>query len=445
LRYKSNFPAASFVFVLAALSSSLSAQTVRFHTNLGDIDVALTPSVAPATVANFLSYMNKGLYANTIFHRSVGGFVVQGGGFQLQGNLPVATATDPPVKNEFNVSNTRGTIAMAKVGNDANSATNQWFFNLDDNGGNLDGQNGGFTVFGKIVNNAGLQVMDRIAAQPVYSLTNINSAFDSIPLTGYKGTGSVVASNYVSVISVFQIPVITTGGVQSAASFATTGITGVAPGEFIAIYGQSMGPSNLATLTVDGNGIVNTSLGGTRVLFDGTPAPIVYTSAAQISVVAPYNLAGKDTVKMVVEYQGVQGTGLTLAVVPANPAIFTLNSSGTGDGAIVRFSDGAIISSKIPASVGDILILFGEGQGATAPALADGAIVGSNLPYPTVTPVLLIDGQAVPTDYAGGAPSLINGVLQVNFKVPQLAAGTHQIQLRTADRTSPSGVTLVTK
>jgi uncharacterized protein (TIGR03437 family) len=436
LRLKKLLSSVSFL----CLSATVHAQTVRFHTNLGDIDVALTPAVAPITVANFLSYVNKGTYNATIFHRSVSGFVIQGGGFQLQGNSPVASAQDAPIKNEFNVSNTRGTIAMAKLGNDPNSATNQWFFNLGDNGANLDGQNGGFTVFGKIVNNAGLNVMDKIAAQPVYNLT---SPFDSIPLTGYKG-GGILAGNYISVSSIAQVPAVTSGGVQSAASFASSSLTGVAPGEFLALYGTSFGPSQLTTLSIDSNGIVNTSLAGTRVLFDGTPAPIVYTSATQLSVIVPANVAGKDTVSVVVEYQGVTAPGVQLRVVAANPAIFTLSSSGSGDGAIVRL-DGSVVNSKNPASSGDTLLLFGEGQGTTAPALADGAIVGSSLPLPVVPPVLLIDGQVVPTLYAGGAPSLVNGVLQVNFKVPQLAPGSHQIQLQTGDRTSPSGVTLQTK
>ena len=427
--------------LLLWLAASANAQTVRFHTNLGDIDVTLTPAVAPATVANFLSYLNKGAYTGSIFHRSVSGFIIQGGGFQLTGVTPFATAQDAAVKNEFNVSNTRGTIAMAKLGTDPNSATNQWFFNLGDNSANLDAQNSGFTVFGKVVNAAGLAVMDRISAQPVY---NLGSPFDAIPLTGYKGTGGVLAGNFITVSSLVVVPAISTGGVQSAASFVSSSNSGIAPGEFLALYGQNMGPATLTSLALDINGAVNTTLAGTRVFFDGTPAPVVYTSAGQLSVIVPYNVAGKDSVRVVVEYQGTQATGLQLPVSASNPAIFTLNSSGTGDGAIVRL-DASVVSARSPAAVGDTLILFGEGQGVTAPALADGAIVGSTLPRPTGTTTLLIDGQAVPTLYAGGAPSLVNGVLQVNFKVPQLTPGTHQIQLRVDDRTSPAGVTLQTK
>ena len=92
--------------------------------------------------------MNKGSYANSIFHRSVANFVIQGGGFRITSPTNIdSIPSDPPVVNEYKVSNTRGTIAMAKLGGDPNSATNQWFFNLrDENATNLDFQNGGFTV-----------------------------------------------------------------------------------------------------------------------------------------------------------------------------------------------------------------------------------------------------------------------------------------------------------
>src|SRR5690606_25761942 len=95
----------------------------------------------PKTVENFLAYVNAGAYTDSIIHRSVPGFVVQGGGFEFTGALPPVVITQKPaVINEPLFSNVRGTIAMAKVGNDPNSATNQWFINLDNNSGNLDKQ-----------------------------------------------------------------------------------------------------------------------------------------------------------------------------------------------------------------------------------------------------------------------------------------------------------------
>jgi peptidyl-prolyl cis-trans isomerase A (cyclophilin A) len=119
---------------------------------------------------------------NTIIHRSVSGFVVQGGGFKYAGELPlVAITQNAKVTNEPVYSNVRGTIAMAKLGTDANSATNQWFFNLADNSANLDKQNGGFTVFGQVTGN-GMAIVDAMAALNRF---NMGSPFDSIPLRNY--------------------------------------------------------------------------------------------------------------------------------------------------------------------------------------------------------------------------------------------------------------------
>ena len=134
---------------------------------------------APLTVQNFLNYVNDGDYVNTIIHRSVPGFVIQGGGFTAEGladnldNPPNAIGvipTDPPVVNEFSSerSNLRGTIAMAKLNGDPDSATNQWFFNLDDANAvfpvDLDNQNGGFTVFGEVLGQSDLDILDTIAS-----------------------------------------------------------------------------------------------------------------------------------------------------------------------------------------------------------------------------------------------------------------------------------------
>ena len=150
--------------------------TARFSTVEGNIDVSLDTVNTPATYANFLHYADNGLWDYSFMHRSVSNFVVQGGGFNVNintnnmGTIPTVS----PVVNEFHTSNTRGTIAMAKLGGDPNSATDQWFFNEGDNSGggaSLDTQNGGFTVFGNVKNASGLAVMDQIAALPTQDLS----------------------------------------------------------------------------------------------------------------------------------------------------------------------------------------------------------------------------------------------------------------------------------
>ena len=157
--------------------------TVRIAAATHTIDVALLDDDAPLTVANFLAYVDSGRYAANFFHRSVPGFIIQNGGFRFLNDttydLVPAFATVP---NEPGVSNVRGTLAMAKIGGDPNSATSQWFINLADNAGNLDSQNGGFTVFGRVLG-AGMTVADQIAAVPRYNIGGVHPAWTDVPLT----------------------------------------------------------------------------------------------------------------------------------------------------------------------------------------------------------------------------------------------------------------------
>lgn len=186
---------------------SRATTVVTMETTLGNINIELNEAVAPLTVANFLNYVQDGDYVNSFFHRSVPGFIVQGGGFQYDANVDAFSSapSDAPVTNEFSLSNVRGTLAMAKLGGDPDSATNQWFFNLADNSANLDAQNGGFTVFGQVLGN-GMDIVDAIAALPRYNLSGLNPAFTDLPLNGFTGTfdpaNQLIQINNVSVSAV---------------------------------------------------------------------------------------------------------------------------------------------------------------------------------------------------------------------------------------------------
>jgi Ca2+-binding RTX toxin-like protein len=150
-------------------------------TNFGIFEIELFQDAAPQTVQNFLHYINDGDYTNSFFHRLDRGFVLQGGGFTTtSSNANIAQVasvpTDAPVQNEFNQSNLRGTVAMAKLGGNPDSATSQWFVNLSDNGANLDNQNGGFTVFGRVID---MTLIDQLAA---FSIVNAGGVFAELPL-----------------------------------------------------------------------------------------------------------------------------------------------------------------------------------------------------------------------------------------------------------------------
>ena len=177
-----------------ALAPGQAGTIVGFDTSLGNFDVELYNADAPGTVANFLNYVTDGDYDSSFFHRLIPGFVLQGGGFLYDtvGDGFYFVPTDDPIENEFGHSNVRGTVAMAKIGGDPNSATSQFYVNLADNSVDLDNLNGGYTIFG-VVRGDGMEVVDWLAAaEPnpynvdVWDASITWSAWTDLPLIDYK-------------------------------------------------------------------------------------------------------------------------------------------------------------------------------------------------------------------------------------------------------------------
>jgi peptidyl-prolyl cis-trans isomerase A (cyclophilin A) len=153
------------------------APKVKFATSQGDFVVELNPAKAPKTVENFLKYVNDKHYDGTVFHRVIGNFMVQGGGFTAQMQQK-PTRAPVPLEASNGLKNDRGTIAMARTG-DPNSATAQFFVNVVDNAmlnaPNPDGH--GYTVFGKVV--SGMDTIDKIKAVPTGNM----GPFQNVPST----------------------------------------------------------------------------------------------------------------------------------------------------------------------------------------------------------------------------------------------------------------------
>jgi peptidyl-prolyl cis-trans isomerase A (cyclophilin A) len=172
---------------LVAISvSSVQAQTqVKVTTNLGEFSLELFDTAAPGTVSNFLDYVTSGRFKDSVVHRSVPNFVIQGG----QYFIPAGTTNlnqiqiDGTIANEFNQSNLRGTIAMAKVAGNPDSATSQWFINVANNTF-LDSDNGGFTVFGRVLGD-GMQVVDAINQ---LQRVRLSAAITEMPVVNFTGT-----------------------------------------------------------------------------------------------------------------------------------------------------------------------------------------------------------------------------------------------------------------
>ncbi|MBF7073500.1 peptidylprolyl isomerase [Glaciecola sp. MH2013] len=168
------------LLVAAALSLPFvsNATVVEVQTNVGNFQINLFDETTPGTVENFLSYVNAGAYTNNVVHRSIPAFVVQAGGYQYNNSFPPdVLATSPAINNEPELSNLRGTVAMAKLTGNPNSATSQWFVNVVDNT-SLDTNNGGFSVFGQVLGD-GMQIIDAINQE---SRFNFGGAFEDFPM-----------------------------------------------------------------------------------------------------------------------------------------------------------------------------------------------------------------------------------------------------------------------
>ena len=246
---------------------------------------------------------------------------------------------------------------------------------------------------------------DLSAGPPAQTVTP--TAQGTIPIS-FPGYG-------VAFVRLSQVqPQISAGGIASAATYANNG---VAPGELLAIYGTNLGPAAGVSNQVSA-GIMPNSLAGARVWFDGIAAPILYASAGQINVVAPYAIAGEAATSVRVEYLGVSSPAVSVPVLAAQPGIFTLDASGSGAAAVLN-RDYSVNSATNPAKRGDAVMIFATGQGATAPAGVDGLVaLAASTAAPPQAVTVQIGGQPATVSYAGNAPGMVEGALQVNATVP---------------------------
>ncbi len=207
--------------------------------------------------------------------------------------------------------------------------------------------------------------------------------------------------------------------VTSAASYAGGG---VAPGELLTLFGEPFGSS-------------------ARVLFDGQPAPMIYSFASQSSAVAPFGLKDREYTSLSVERGGIASLPFVMKVLPAKPALFTISGRGRGPGAILN-QDGAVNSESTPAAQGSVVVLYATGGGSMTPEGVDGtaATATSSLNLPARVSV---NGQNATVLYAGNAPGLLHGVIQVNVRLPgALPKGPSSVVLFVGTQASAAGVTL---
>ena len=267
--------------------------------------------------------------------------------------------------------------------------------------------------------------------------------FENTAVLASRETTTRVADTGVITVSVspdapaFSLSGVAHGATALPAEFSSA----ISPGQVVVIYGRRFGPAELITATPE-NGRFPTSLAGTSVRFDGVPAPLLYVAPGQLAVMAPFGLAAVTT-RIQIIAGGLPSEIITAAVVPTAPGLFTTNFSGTGPAALLN-QNSTVNTAANPAVRGSIVQLYSTGLGRLTPAVADGSLSGAPLPALQEEVRVEIGGRPAQVLYAGPAPGLVAGVMQVNARIANDAA-TGAVPIRLilpGDVTSRSGVTV---
>ena len=398
-------------------------QFARFETSLGRFSVELRDDVAPRHVANFLTYARANVYTNSFIHRSAsfesGGAVsiVQGGGYAFR--QPFEAFTIPklaPVALEYNLPNARGTLAAARA-DDLNSATSEWFFNVQDNSTILNQSNrGGYSVFGRVLG-TGMTVVDAMAGVPRFVI-NPNPPFGEIPLRNFSG-GNLSEANLLVINSVTPATLFPTGGGASVVELAVqnsaaTVASATLSGSTLTVTPLRAGSATITVRATDANG--NTTEGAFAVTVIAVvptyvSQPASQTVAAGSTVVFNAPATGASSFRW--ERNGV-------AIPSATSATLVINGTTTADeGNYVAFATSSLgtvasntarlsVVAADPVNVGRLVnlsILTSAGSGAKV--LTMGAFIGGG-------------------DASGGLPLVIRAVgptlAQAPFNVPGVLA-----------------------
>lgn len=237
----------------------------------------------------------------------------------------------------------------------------------------------------------------------------------------------------------------TSQGITAVGNSATNLSGPIAPGEIVVIYGIGLGPAQITEAHVGTDGRYGSELVGTSVSFNGSPAPMLYTWATQVSAVVPYVISG-TTAQVTVTYQGQTTAAFSVPIAPSAPGLFTLDSTGQGQAAAVN-QDNSLNTVGTPAKVGDVISLFATGEGATTPAGVDGKPATVPLPRPNLQVSVTIGGQPAQLQYVGGAPGIIAGLMQINAVIPSGTATnlTVPVVLQVGNVFSQPGVTIAVR
>ncbi len=289
-----------------------------------------------------------------------------------------------------------------------------------------------------------------LAVTPVTATTPANVSVSVNPAGlapgSYQGSLNLAASD--PSVALLTVPVTlnvmqrvpSIGSITNAASFAPGP---VAPGEFITIFGTSLGPATPAFLQLTPQGTVDTTLGGTQVFFDNIAAPMIFSSAGQVSAIVPYAASRKFNTELKVEFQGTASTAQLVRVIDSSPGVFMADASGQG--AILN-EDGSPNSTNNGALPNSIVSIYATGEGQTDPPGEDGVLNAKVLPLPKPLQQVTVKINNEPAEvvYYGAAPGQVAGMLQVNARVPKDTPRGKPVSVTVTvgAATSQAGVTL---
>jgi uncharacterized protein (TIGR03437 family) len=215
----------------------------------------------------------------------------------------------------------------------------------------------------------------------------------------------------------------------------------MAPGEIFTVFGLGIGPAP-AGVQLDASGNVATTLSGMRVTVNDVAAPLVYASPGQLNAIVPYEAGTSGVARIRVTYGQASGAW-DVPLAGAAPAIFTVGSTGVGQGAVLN-QDSSVNGPANPAARGSVIQIFATGEGQASPAGRTGAVTGSSGGAPVLHVMVTVGGIEAPLQFAGAAPYAVTGLFQVNAVVPPGAPSgpAVPIVLTVGGAPSPSGVTI---
>ncbi len=220
----------------------------------------------------------------------------------------------------------------------------------------------------------------------------------------------------------------------------------IAPGEIVAIGGQTVGAIPLTSNPIPTSGGLPTSLAGVTVTINGTPVPIIYTSGSETTVQVPNTFFFfTSTATIVVTTPGQVSQSLTVPVVQTAPGLFAANSSGAGPLAAMN-QNGSVNTATNPATAGSTVIIYATGEGATNPLGVDGAVQTGGMRFPFAPVKITIGGQPATVISAGTPDGILSGVMIVRAVVPAgLTPGPVPVVLTVGQATTTQTVTIAVK